>query len=61
MGFDSDLKEFGSFIYNVKLSNNLIENEFDYIFKGVVDDVIVKPNPEVYAGWIKIILTQDRS
>jgi isopentenyl-diphosphate delta-isomerase len=56
MGFDCDLKEVGSFIYNVKLSNNLIENEFDYIFKGVVDDIIVKPDPEEVSDykWISM-------
>jgi isopentenyl-diphosphate delta-isomerase len=56
MGFDCDLKDMGSFIYNVKLSNDLIENEFDYIFKGVVDDVIVKPDPEEVSDykWISL-------
>lgn len=45
MGIDCFLKESFSFIYNVKLDNNLIENEFDHVFVGVCDK---KPssNPE---------------
>jgi len=44
MGFDCILKEIGSFVYKVKLSNEITEHEFDYVFTGFVDDVIMKPD-----------------
>lgn len=37
MGIDCKLKERFSFLYNVKLNNNLVENEFDHVFVGVCD------------------------
>lgn len=42
MGIDCDLRESFSFLYNVKLNNNLIENEFDHVFVGICDK---KPKP----------------
>jgi isopentenyl-diphosphate delta-isomerase len=36
MGFDCDLKEIFSFTYKAKLSNLLVENEFDHVFIGHV-------------------------
>lgn len=62
MGFDCDLKEIGSFVYKVKLSNGLTEHEFDYVFVGFVDDVIVKPDSDEVSDykWISIeVLKKD--
>lgn len=42
MGIDCDLKESFSFLYNIKLNNDMIENEFDHVFVGVCDK---KPKP----------------
>lgn len=55
MGFDCDLNMVFSFIYHVKLPNNLIENEFDYVFIGYSDDV-PNPNPEEVSEykWMKV-------
>ena len=56
MGFDCDMKEIGSFIYEVKLPNELTEHEFDHVFTGFIDDVIIKPNSDEVSGykWISI-------
>lgn len=45
VGFNTDLQEIFSFIYNVPLSNGLIEHEFDHVFIGVYEGAI-EPNPE---------------
>lgn len=45
MGMECVLTEVFSFIYNAPLENGLIENEFDYVFFGISDDLpIVNPN-----------------
>lgn len=51
MGFDCEMREVYSFVYKVSFDNGLIENEFDHIFIGLVDSVIVKPNPEEVSGY----------
>ncbi len=38
MGFRCDLKEIFSFMYEVKFSNNLTENEFDHVFIGYYNE-----------------------
>ena len=37
MGFDTQLEERFSFIYNSEVENGLIENEFDHVFFGIHD------------------------
>lgn len=45
MGMQCELIERFSFIYNAPLENGLIENEFDYVFFGVSDDLpVINPN-----------------
>ena len=45
MGMECVLTEAFSFIYKAPLENGLIENEFDYVFFGISDDLpIVNPN-----------------
>lgn len=39
MGLKVNLIEAFTFIYNERLNNNLIENEFDHVFIGVSDDM----------------------
>ncbi len=45
MGFDCNLKEVFSFIYEAPMENGLTEHEFDHILMGSFDGE-VKPNPE---------------
>jgi len=56
MGFDCELREVFSFIYNAKLPNTLIEYEFDHVFIGNFDKTEITPNPEEVADykWIKL-------
>ncbi|MFA5381723.1 MAG: isopentenyl-diphosphate Delta-isomerase [Candidatus Micrarchaeia archaeon] len=42
MGFDTELKEIGQFIYKTKIKD-LTEHELDYVFLGFSDK---KPNPD---------------
>lgn len=48
LGFDCELKESFSFIYKVKLDNDLWEHEFLHVFIGIRNDENgeVSPNPE---------------
>jgi len=41
MGFTCELKEIFSFVYKVKLGDNLFENEYDHVFIGRYDGEIV--------------------
>lgn len=50
MGFDCELDYLMKFNYRVELENNLIENETDYIYKGLYDG-IVSPNPSEVRNW----------
>jgi len=50
MGFGCELKEIFSFIYKVKLDNNLFEHEYDHVFTGKFDGEPI-PNPEEADGW----------
>lgn len=56
MGFDCELKEILSFTYKTKLSNVLIENEFDHVFIGFVDNLVITPNPNEVSEhkWLKL-------
>ncbi|EKE16552.1 MAG: Isopentenyl-diphosphate delta-isomerase, type 1 [uncultured bacterium] len=56
MGFDCELKEVFSFIYNAKLPNALIEYEFDHVFIGHFEKTGITPNPEEASDykWIKL-------
>ena len=55
LGFDTDLKEIFSFVYNALFENDLTENEFLHVFIGEYDSV-VNPNPSEVAEvkWINI-------
>ena len=55
MGFDCKLKKLFCFIYNVKLQNGLIENEYDCVFIGRYEK-LPKPNPKEVMNykWIGI-------
>jgi len=50
MGFDCDLKEIFSFIYEVKFDNGLFENEYDHVFIGNFNGT-PNPNPEEVEEW----------
>ncbi len=50
MGFDCQLKEVFSFIYQAKFDNGLTENEYDQVFVGKFDGQ-PKPNPDEVDGW----------
>ena len=50
MGFDCDLKEIFSFIYEVKFDNGLFEHEYDHVFIGKFDGT-PNPNPEEVEEW----------
>lgn len=57
MGFDSELKRFGSFMYRSdKVGNGLIEHEFDYLFMGETGSMTIVPNPDEVMDykWIKV-------
>ncbi len=49
MGFDCPLTFIQKFRYKAQLSNNLIENELDYIYKGMYDGEIIFNPLEVQA------------
>lgn len=57
MGIDCYLKESFSFLYNVKLNNNLIENELDHVFIGVCDKK-PKLNPKEVSNFKYISLKE---
>jgi len=50
MGFDCDLKEKFSFIYQVNFENSISENELDHVFVGKFDGE-PKPGPKEVADW----------
>ncbi len=51
MGFECDnLKEIFSFVYKVKLDNNLFEHEFDHVLIGIFDGN-PDPNKEEVEDW----------
>lgn len=50
MGFDCELTEIFSFIYQATLDNNLIEYEFDRVFVGYSDRQPIL-NPEEAEDW----------
>jgi len=50
MGFDCDLKEIFSFIYEVKFDNGLFENEYDHVFFGISNQD-PDPNPIEVSDW----------
>jgi len=55
MGFDCVLEKVSSFIYKVQLDNGLSEHEYDHIFIGKFDGMVL-PNPEEAEDcrWVKI-------
>ncbi len=55
MGFDCELKEVFSFIYQEKLDNELIEHEFLHVFIGNFDDKIILNKEEAMDyKWVNI-------
>ena len=50
MGFQCELRELFSFIYHVKLSNDLFEHELDRVFVGRYDGQPT-PNPDEVDDW----------
>ena len=50
MGFCAELNEIGSFIYNIRFDNGLIEHELDYILVGKYKGN-VKMNPDEVDDW----------
>ena len=50
MGFTTELKEVGSFIYRADVGNGLTEYEYDHVFVGFYEG-LPKPNPEEADGW----------
>lgn len=59
MGFDCDLQEIFSFIYKVKLNNDLFEHEYDRVFVGKFDGE-PSPNPKEVDDWKWICLEELR-
>ena len=55
MGFDCKLKKLFCFIYKARVSNGLIENEYDCVFVGKFDGK-PKPNPKEVMNykWISL-------
>ena len=49
MGVQAKLKKIFDFTYNEKLSNQLIENEFDHVFIGITDSTPSPDKSEVMA------------
>jgi isopentenyl-diphosphate delta-isomerase len=58
MGFDCELKKIFSFLYKTSnLGNDLIEYEYDHVFKGQIDEVtLISPDPNEVSEyrWIGI-------
>ncbi len=50
MGLACELQEVFSFVYRAELSNDLIENEYDYVFFGHYEGV-PQPDPEEVEDW----------
>lgn len=50
MGFDCELTELFSFIYQADLDNNLVEHELDHVFVGRYDGQLM-PNPDEVDDW----------
>ncbi len=50
MGFDCDVEEAFSFVYNANVGDGLREHEYDHVFVGVSNS-IPKPNPEEVGDW----------
>lgn len=50
MGFDTELKELFTFIYKVKLDHDLLEHEYDHVFRGKFDGNPV-PDPAEVEEW----------
>jgi isopentenyl-diphosphate Delta-isomerase len=46
LGFDCDVKKCFSFIYQAKVSPDLIEHEFDHVFFGTYNGSLDKVNPQ---------------
>ncbi|MBC7552815.1 MAG: isopentenyl-diphosphate Delta-isomerase [Taibaiella sp.] len=55
MQLSCPLKHAFSFTYNAKLSNGLIEHEFDHVFTGLADG-LPKPNKDEVGAWRYITL-----
>ena len=59
MGFDCELQEIFSFIYQAALDNDLTEYEFDRVFVGYSDrDPILNPEEAEDWKWIDLELLQ---
>ncbi len=50
MGFDCELKELFSFVYNANVGDGLREHEYDHVFIGF-SNTIPKPNPDEVGDW----------
>lgn len=46
----------GSFLYKSKLDDGLIEHEYDYILNAVIDDQVIRFNPDEVAAtkWVRV-------
>ncbi len=51
MGFETNLSEAFSFIYQTSFDNGLTENEFDHVFVGVYEGEEININPEEVASF----------
>lgn len=51
MGMVCKVKEIFSFIYNARLSNDLIEHEYDHVFMGT-SDTLPFPNGQEVCEWV---------
>lgn len=47
MGFTCELKEIFSFVYKVKLEDNLFEHEYDHVFLGLYNGEVIPDEEEV--------------
>ena len=60
LGFDTELKECFSFIYEAKFENGLREHEYDHVMRGDYAGKII-PNPDEIEDWKWIALDKLKS
>ncbi|MBD7911396.1 isopentenyl-diphosphate Delta-isomerase [Clostridium cibarium] len=55
LGFDCEIIEKTTFCYETSLNNNLYENEYDHIFVGIYDGIVIVNDDEIEEfAWINM-------
>lgn len=52
MGFDCELREAGTLLYETNFENGLIEHEFDHFFIGNYRNESIVPDPQEVSEWL---------